>query len=211
MTRAPFITFEGGDGAGKTTLIDKVFRYLDEQGCKVVRTRAPGGTQIAAEIRQLLLRKHSEDMSPRCELLLFLADRAQHVDHCIKPALEAGNSVLCDRFNDSTLAYQGARGFDTQHLQDLLRFASGNLTPDLTFYLDLSPQIGFERTKNRRTGYDRIESEALVFHQNIRRAFQQIAKEEPKRFFQINAELSIEQVFQQAKEKIDDLFGMHRK
>src|SRR5690349_9450567 len=200
MTRA-FITFEGGDGAGKTTLIDKVFHYLDEQGHKVVRTRAPGGTAIAAEIRQLLLKKHSEVMSPRCELFLFLADRAQHVDHCIQPSLEAGNIVLCDRFNDSTLAYQGARGFDTQQLQALLRFASDNLTPDLTFYLDLPPQIGFERTKNRRTGYDRIESEALAFHQKIRRAFQQIAKKEPERFFQINAELPIEQVFQQAQDK----------
>ena len=209
--RAPFITFEGGDGAGKTTLIDKVFRYLDEQGHKVVRTRAPGGTQIAAEIRQLLLKKHTEAMSPRCELFLFLADRAQHVDHCIQPSLEAGNVVLCDRFNDSTLAYQGARGFNTEELQKLLRFASDDLTPDLTFYLDLSPEIGFERTKNRRTGYDRIESEALAFHKNIRRAFQQIAKKEPERLFQINAELSLEQVFHQAKKKIDDLFGMHRK
>lgn len=215
--RAQFITFEGGDGAGKTTLIEKVHAYLIERGHAVVCTRAPGGTSIGAEIRRLLLEKHLNPMSDRCELFLFLADRAQHVDEIIQPALDTQHIVLCDRFNDSTLAYQGcARGFDKKLLKQLLRFASQNLNPDLTIYLDLDPEIGFERMRKRKPNstkgdVDRIESEALAFHKSIRRAFCQIAKNEPKRFFKINAALSSEYVFEQAKERIDDLLRLHRK
>lgn len=203
------ITFEGGDGAGKTTLIEKVYRYLEEAGHKVVRTRAPGSTKIGEEIRRLLLSKHSEPMSSRSELFLFLADRAQHVDAVIRPALEQKKIVLCDRFNDSTLAYQGARGFFEERLKDLLTFASDSLVPDLTLYLDLDPKIGFERTKAGRQEHDRIESEALVFHRKIRSAYRKIAEREPKRFILIDAELSPDQVFERAKEKIDEL--LHRK
>jgi dTMP kinase len=214
MTRrqARFITFEGGDGAGKTTLIDKIHTYLEDQGYTVVRTRAPGGSQVGAEIRKLLLAKHPLALSTRCELFLFLADRAQHVDEIIRPALDKQQIVLCDRFNDSTLAYQGyARGFDKKWIETLLRFASDKITPDLTLFLDLDPKIGFERAKKGRTGPDRIESEALAFHRKIRQAFRQIAKAHPKRFLTINAELSPETVFEQAKEKIDALLKNTRK
>jgi dTMP kinase len=200
------ITFEGGDGAGKTTLIEKVYKYLESAGCPVLSTRAPGGTEIGAEVRRLLL--GSTSVSARCELLLFLADRAQHVDEVIRPALEAHQIVLCDRFNDSTLAYQGARGFQEKWLKQLLRFASDGLIPDLTFYLDLDPQIGFERAKKGRGGgVDRIESEALAFHKKIRRGFLSIAKKEPQRFMKINAELTPEAVFERAKERIDELLS----
>lgn len=202
------ITFEGGDGAGKTTLIEKVYQYLEETGYKVVRTRAPGGTKIGEEIRRLLLSEHPVAMSPRCELFLFLADRAQHVDEVIRPALVGHHIVLCDRFNDSTLAYQGARGFEEKRLNALLHFASDDLVPDLTLYLDLDPKIGFERTKSGR-GRDRIESEALAFHRKIRSVFRKLAKRVPKRFILINAKLTPEQVFERAKEKIDEL--LHRK
>jgi|SRR5689334_13008098 len=203
------ITFEGGDGAGKTTLIEKVYQYLEQEGHKVTRTRAPGGTKIGAEIRRLLLSKHEESMSSRCELLLFLADRAQHVDEVIRPALDQHHIVLCDRYNDSTLAYQGARGFNEKMLKQYLTFASDSLIPDLTLYLDLDPKIGFERTKIARLGADRIESEALAFHRKIRTAFRKIAKREPRRFALIDAELSETQVFEHAKKKIDEL--LHRK
>src|SRR5580704_17410766 len=135
--QARFITFEGGDGAGKTTLIDKIQLYLEGQGYKVVRTRAPGGTEIGAEIRKLLLAKHTLPLSTRCELFLFLADRAQHVDEIIRSALDKQQIVLCDRFNDSTLAYHDARGFDKKWIETLLRFASDKITPDLTLFLDL--------------------------------------------------------------------------
>lgn len=205
------ITFEGGDGAGKTTLIEKVYQYLEKAGHKVTRTRAPGGTKIGAEIRRLLLSKHEEPISSRCELFLFLADRAQHVDEVIRPALDQHHIVLCDRFNDSTLAYQGARGFNEKMLKQLLSFASDSLIPDLTLYLDLDPKIGFQRAKAGRQGQgmDRIESEALAFHRKIRTAFSKIAKREPRRFALIDAELSETQVFEHAKKKIDEL--LHRK
>ena len=209
MTRKKtrFITFEGGDGAGKTTLIKKVHAYLEKEGHKVVCTRAPGGTEIGTEIRRILLKKHPLPMTARCELFLFLADRAQHVDEIIRPALDKGHIVLCDRFNDSTLAYQGvARGFKKKWLDALLRFASGDLLPDLTLYLDLAPEIGFERTKKGRAAApDRIESEALAFHRKIRRAFRQIAQKNPQRFIPINAAQSPEEVYELAKGKIDDL------
>lgn len=207
-----FITFEGGDGAGKTTLIDKVYADLSKRSLDVLKTRAPGGTPLGKEIRTLLLEQREIPLSQRSELLLFLADRAQHVDEVIVPALVAGQIVLCDRFNDSTIAYQGgARGFGEESVRSFCRFATNGLIPNLTLYLDLDPRIGFERTKSSRTGHDRIESEALHFHQQIRSTFHEIAKREPNRFILLDAELPPEEVFQKAKEKIDALLQTHRK
>jgi dTMP kinase len=215
FARGLFITFEGGEGAGKTTLIERVYDYLKKKRHPVVKTRAPGGTPVGQEIRKLLLTQPKKGVIPpssRCELLLFLADRAQHVDESILPALKAKQIVLCDRFNDSTMAYQGgARRFDPKLLHFLCSFASNELLPDLTFYLDLDPKIGLTRTQQARSGKDRIESEALRFHNNIRRAFRQIAKKEPERVMLIDASKTPEQVFQQAIEKIDALLPTHRK
>ena len=209
--KAHFITFEGGDGSGKSTLIDKVFAYLTAEGLHVIKTRAPGGTAIGSQIRQLLLAKHETPLSARCELLLFLADRAQHVQELILPALDKYDVVLCDRFNDSTLAYQGsARGFKEVELKKFLRFACKGLLPDLSIYLDLDPKIGLARTKEARLIKDRIESEDLLFHKKIRRAFRQIARNEPERVFMINAKASPEKVFERAKKKIDELLKTHR-
>lgn len=206
-----FITFEGGDGAGKTTLIDKVFDHLKKSGEAVFKTRAPGGTEMGKEIRNLLLHKQDSPLSKRCELLLFLADRAQHVDEQILPALQTGQVVLCDRFNDSTIAYQGgARGLTPEVVSHLCNFACNGLSPDLTLYLDLDPKIGFERVKNAGMAKDRIESETLEFHQKIREAFQQIAKNEPTRFRILDASKTSEEVFQRAKEMIDALLQIHR-
>ncbi len=207
-----FITFEGGDGAGKTTLIDKIYNYLYKTDRDVVKTRAPGGTEIGKEIRNLLLHKHDACLAKRCELLLFLSDRAQHVDELILPALKQGKIVLCDRFNDSTIAYQGgARGFTAGLVGNLCSFACDGLQPDLTLYLDLDPKIGFERNQKAGLAKDRIESETLKFHQNIRKAFKQIAKKEPKRFIIIDASKTPEEVYTQAKEKIDALLKSNRK
>jgi dTMP kinase len=207
-----FITFEGGDGAGKTTLIQKIFSYLEKLELDVLQTRAPGGTQLGQEIRHLLLHKHDTPLSKRSELLLFLADRAQHVDELILPNLRKGKIVLCDRFNDSTIAYQGrARGFTVERVDQLCDFASDHLKPDLTLYLDLNPKIGFERSKKAGLVKDRIESESLQFHQKIRRAFKQIAKKEPRRFIIIDASKTPEQVYTQAKVKIDALLQSYRK
>lgn len=207
-----FITFEGGDGAGKTTLIQKIFSYLEKLKCDVLQTRAPGGTRIGQEIRHLLLHKNEAPLSKRCELLLFLADRAQHVDELILPNLKKGKIILCDRFNDSTIAYQaGARGFEEKWVRKLCNFSCDDLKPNLTLYLDLDPKIGFERTKKAGLNKDRIESEALKFHQNIRKSFKQIAKKEPIRFFLIDASKTPEEVYTQAKVRIDALLQIDRK
>ncbi len=208
--RGLFITFEGGDGAGKTTLIEKIHHYLDKEN--VLKTRAPGGTEIGKEIRNLLLHKPGAALSKRCELLLFLADRAQHVEEVILPALGENKIVLCDRYNDSTIAYQaGARGLPLDAVADLCKFACDGLEPDLTLYLDLDPEIGFERAKKAGLAKDRIEQEALTFHQNIRKTFKQIAKNNPKRFILIDASLNPEEVYTLAKEKIDALLQTYRK
>ncbi len=208
----PFITFEGGDGVGKSTLIDKIYQYLTSCGNNVFQTRAPGGTEIGKEIRNLVLHKHDARLSTRCELLLFLADRAQHVEEKIIPALGEGKLVLCDRFNDSSVAYQGgARGLTPEVVRDLCHFACNGLQPDLTLYLDLDPEIAFERVKKAGMTKDRIESETLAFHQKIRAAFQQIAKEEPQRFILLDASQTPEEVYSQAKEKIDALLQINRK
>jgi dTMP kinase len=206
-----FITFEGGDGAGKTTLIDKICNDLDKSGRDVLKTRAPGGTEMGKEIRNLLLHKHNVALAKRCELLLFLADRAQHVEELILPALHKGKLVLCDRFNDSTIAYQGgARGLTAGLVGNLCDFACSGLEPNLTLYLDLDPKIGFERARKAGLVKDRIESETLKFHQNIRKTFKQIAKKEPKRLILIDASKNPEEVYTQAKERIDALLKTHR-
>lgn len=201
-----FITFEGGEGAGKTTLIDKIHDYLVHKKYTVYKTREPGGTELGKEIRNLILYDRSICLSKRCELLLFLADRAQHVDEQIVPALNQGHIVLCDRFNDSTIAYQGAaRGLKTDVVNNLCHFACSNLKPHLTLYLDLDPKIGFERVQKAGFTKDKIESETLQFHQDIRKAFRNLARKHPKRIKTIDASKTPDEVYFLAKEKIDAL------
>lgn len=194
-----FITFEGGDGAGKTTLIETVYHYLEKTGLSVIKTRAPGGTRVGETIRSLLLTKTEVPLSDRGELFLFLADRAQHVQEIIRPALESGSVVLCDRYNDSTVAYQGtARGFDPVWTRSLCDFATHELQPDLTLYLDIDPKIGLSRAAGVANDKDRIESEGIAFHEKIRKAFHKIAKQDPERFKIIDASVSPADVFEQA-------------
>ena len=208
MKNGQFITFEGGDGAGKTTLIDAIYQTLVSEGKSVLKTRAPGGSPAGQEIRKLLLNPGEISLTPRCELLLFLADRAEHVEHVILPALKKGQIVLCDRYNDSTLAYQGgARGFDEKLVRQLCNFATGGLQPALTLYLDLDPRIGLERLKKMGLHKDRIESEELHFHEKIRQTFHKIAKQETQRFHLLDASKKPEEVYQGAMRWIYDLCG----
>lgn len=201
-----FITFEGGDGAGKSTLIETIHRYLETNGESAIKTRAPGGTKIGETIRSLLLTKGDTPLSERGELFLFLADRAQHVDEVIKPALAKGQIVLCDRYNDSTVAYQGtARGFDPIWTRSLCDFATNNLQPTLTLYLDIDPKLGLSRVANTGAPKDRIESEALSFHEKIRESFHAIARNEPKRFRIIDASQTPDAVFQSALKILHDV------
>ncbi len=197
-----FITLEGGEGAGKSTLMQRLFDALLREGLSVMKTRAPGGSPLGAKIRSLLLHEKKEAISARAELLLFLADRAQHVDEVIKPALQKGQIVLCDRFNDSTIAYQGgARHLGIEEVKKLCQFACAGLEPDLTFYLDLDPKMGFMRLKGEK---DRIESETLEFHQEIRKTFHALAKKE-KRIQVFDATLPADVVFQKAYQCIQCL------
>lgn len=203
--KGKFITFEGGDGAGKTTLIESVYTTLSSRGDKVIKTREPGGSPVGVGIRQLLL--HSESpLTKRCELFLFLADRAEHVDKVIVPALEKGEIVLCDRFNDSTLAYQaGGRGLSEEQVRALCTIACNGLEPHLTLYLDLDPRIAFERVKKMGKVKDQIEAEGFAFHDKIRSAFHQIAKREPRRFCIINADQPSDSVLLQALKQIEKI------
>ncbi|MFI5334050.1 MAG: dTMP kinase [Chlamydiales bacterium] len=206
-----FITFEGGEGAGKSTLMERLYEALRARGNAVLKTRAPGGTRAGEMMRALLLNKEGVSLVPRAELLLFLADRAQHVAEVIAPALKRGEIVLCDRYNDSTIAYQGiARGLGEEETKKLCRFATDGLEPDLTFYLDLDPAIGLKRLEQAKNGKDRIEAEKLSFHEKIRAAFHQIATKEKTRFRILDASKTSDQVFTHAMEVIDALLASSR-
>ena len=198
-----FITLEGGEGSGKSTLIRSLYSALTKRGLSALQTHAPGGTTLGKTLRKLLLTS-KENIAKTSELFLFLADRAQHVKEVIEPALEQGKIVLCDRFSDSTIAYQGGpRGFEMQKVEELCQFASGGLEPDLTLYLDIDPVIGLERVKKLSSAQDRIESETLEFHQEIRKAFLKLAKQYPSRIQTIDATGSKQSVADQALRLID--------
>lgn len=203
--RSLFLTFEGGEGAGKSTLIEGVVRYLTEEGRQVVQTREPGGTPLGEHIRHWLLnRDFSIPVGKQAELMLFLASRAQHLEELIVPALTAGKVVLCDRFCDSTIVYQGiARSLGREYVERLCNLVCMGLAPTVTFYLDIDPKIGLERSMRvhkeiaKAGTLDRIESEALEFHELVRNGFLELAKSHPDRIRIIDASQPIDQVLSQ--------------
>lgn len=185
-----FVTFEGPEGAGKSTVISRVADQLRAEGLKVTATREPGGSAIGPDIRHILL--HGHELTRLSELFLFLADRTLHVQSLVRPLLEQGEVVLCDRFSDSTIVYQGyARGLDLDHIRMLNNLATGGLKPDLTLLLDLPAEVGLARIQNK----DRLDSEPLEFHQRVRDGFLAEAALDPGRFVVIDATLSPENVF----------------
>ena len=191
-----FITVEGCEGAGKTTLIERLELQMRAEGRAVMRTREPGGTKLGEEVRAILLQNGS--IASHAELCLFLASRAQHLQEIILPALEAGTVVICDRFNDSTIAYQGAaRGLGVEPVSFVCDFICQGLKPDLTLLLDVDPLAGLLRIQQRRT-QDRIESEELRFHVKIREAFLALCRKDPHRMHRIDASQSLEQVYETA-------------
>lgn len=206
-----FVTFEGIDGTGKTTQLKALERHLQACGRSCVITREPGGTSLGNLIRQVLLEVGKHPIASPTELFLYLADRAQHVQDVILPALNAGNVVLCDRYTDSTLAYQGyGRSIDLKLLRRLNEFAGGGVRPDLTFLLDCPVALGLSRTAQRQrtiaTGEsreDRFEREKLDFHERVRAGFLDIARTEAWRFRIINAARSAEEVAQEIRQIID--------
>ncbi|MGH7209562.1 MAG: dTMP kinase [Nitrospiraceae bacterium] len=185
--RGVFITFEGIEGSGKTTQLAGAAKLLREEGYRVIETREPGGTPFAERIREMLLDSpadspSAEPIAPECEASLILACRSQHVARVIKPALREGAVVLCDRFSDSTLAYQGyGRGLDLSVLRDLNRFATAGLTPDLTLLFDLPVPVGLGRRRRKETGQNRLDRESPRFHERVRRGFLDLAAQHPRR------------------------------
>jgi dTMP kinase len=190
-----FITVEGCEGAGKTTLIERLEQQIRSEGRSVLRTREPGGTKLGEEVRAILLQNGSID--PHAELCLFLASRAQHLKEVIQPALDAGTVVICDRFNDSTIAYQGAaRNLGIDSVAFTCDFICQGVKPDLTLLLDVDPLAGLLRIQQRRT-QDRIESEELRFHIKIREAYLALARKDPQRIYRIDASQSLDQVYEE--------------
>ncbi len=198
-----FVTFEGPEGGGKSTLIRGLAEALRSEGLDVLVTREPGAGEIGKSIREILL--HGEQLDPKAELFLFLADRAQHVAAVIRPSLDKGVCVLCDRHADSTIVYQGyGRGLDLDLLRAWNQFATGGLTPDVTFLLDLDPSLGLGRIASK----DRLDSEPVEFHNMVRAGFLAEAKLAPERWIVLDAGMPPEDVLQQARAQLRERLAM---
>ena len=189
-----FITLEGPEGSGKSTQIKRLAKRLEEMGYSVITTREPGGTPIGDQIRQVLVRMENKELHPRTEILLFLAARAQLVEQVIKPALQDGKIILCDRYGDSTLAYQGyGHGLDLEQLRWMLDFATDHLKPDLTILLDLDVKTGLMR-KKAEDEWNRLDAYEALFHERVREGYLQLAREEPERWRIVDASQAIDAV-----------------
>lgn len=184
-----FITFEGPEGSGKSSVLDKICHQLEHDGFNVVKTREPGGTPISEQIRNIILDKSNTNLEPRTEALLYAASRRQHLVEKIWPALKEGKIVLCDRYLDSSLAYQGnARGLGYENILTINNFATENTFPDLTILFDIQPELGLERiSKNSNREVNRLDLEKLDFHKKVREGFLELAKKYPERFYIVDA------------------------
>ena len=190
-----FITFEGGEGSGKSTQIDLLNNFLALKGVDVLSTREPGGTPSAEVIRDLVIKGDTNRWLPMTESLLMWASRYEHVETLIKPSLNAGKWVLCDRFYHSTYAYQGiGHDLGLESMKSIKKLVIGDIRPDLVFLLDIDPIKGIKRTKNRNSDEDRFENMDLTFHSDLRDAFLMLSKEEVDRFVVIDAELDIKEI-----------------
>ena len=195
-----FITIEGPEGSGKTTATNKVIEELTRMGYDVVRTREPGGTPISEQIRNVILDKENTAMDPRTEALLYAAARRQHLVEKVWPLTKEGKIVVCDRYIDSSLAYQGgARGLGVDNIININMFATDNTWPDLTLLFDIDPKLGLERISiNKNREVNRLDLEALDFHNKVRQTFLDLSKRYPERFVIIDASKSREEVAQDA-------------
>ena len=206
--RGRFITFEGGEGAGKSTLIEQARDWFRQRGHAVVLTREPGGTVLAERIRAMVLHSSSEPLCATAELLLVFAARAQHLDRLIRPALAAGKLVLCDRFTDATWAYQGGgRGMPAQRIETLEQWVHGDLQPDLTILLDVPVSLGLSRIAGRGQA-DCIEQESNEFFERVRQAYLRRAAAHPQRFLVVDAALDQPQVWAQLERGLAERMGL---
>ena len=196
-----FITFEGIEGCGKTTQSILLAQYLHSLNYEVLLTREPGGPPISEMIRKILLDKSNSEMLPQTELLLYMASRAQHTGAWILPALKEGKIVICDRYYDSSLAYQGGgRDLDLKVIRSIAKFATFGLVPNTTFLIDIPVEVGISRNKHKEA--DRIESEAINFHQKVRNLFLDVAKEESQRYIIINGNDDVEKIQARVRDQI---------
>jgi dTMP kinase len=196
-----FITFEGGDGSGKSTQAGFLAQWFEAQGRTVVQTREPGGTDVGLEVRELVLH-HRGDIAPRAEALLYAADRAHHIAHKVRPALERGDVVIQDRYFDSSVAYQGAgRVLDPTEVRDLSLWATEALLPDLTVLLDLDENVARQRLSADNKPFDRLENEKQDFHARVRHSFLELAAAEPERFLVVDATLPADVIAAQIIER----------
>ena len=204
-----FITFEGGEGCGKSTVLVQVNERLIEEGYQTITTREPGGTPIAEQIRNVILDKGNTKMDPRTEALLYAASRRQHLVEKIWPALKEGKLILCDRYLDSSLAYQGgARNLGIENVLDVNRFATEDTYPDLTLLFDLEPELGLKRiAANASREVNRLDLEKLDFHAEVRQTFLKLAKRFPDRFVIIDASKTLEEVCDNVYQVIKSKLG----
>jgi len=203
--RGIFIVFDGIDGCGKSTQLTRAAERLKLDGYKVVTTREPGGTEISEKIRSIILAPDNKKMVRECELLLYAASRAQHVREKIKPTLEQGGMVLCDRFNCSTIAYQGfGRDIPFPLLETINSVATGGLVPDLTFIFDISVDAAFSRLSAMKKSHDRLESSGKEFFSRVAEGYRTIASQDPAKIVLLDAELTIEDLGERVYKKIKE-------
>ncbi len=203
--RGVFLAFEGGDGAGKSTQADLLADWLAHRGHTVVRTHEPGGSPIGAQVRRLLLSVAEHPLSPRAEALLYAAERAEHVASVVAPSLRRGDVVVCDRYVDSSVAYQGVgRALGADQVEQISRWATHSLVPTLTVLLDLDPALALSRSDDPA---DRLESEPLDFHRRVRTAFLDLAAREPRRYVVLDAARPEREVHRDVVDAVTPLLG----
>lgn len=201
MEKGLFVVFEGGEGSGKSTMIDMIYDWAKESGYDCIKTREPGGIKISEKIREIILDKENTTMDGKTEALLYAAARRQHLVEKVIPALNEGKIVLCDRFVDSSLAYQGhARGLGIDEVFEINKFAIADCIPDVSILFDIRPEVGLERiNKNKDREINRLDLEAIDFHNKVREGYNKVYENNKNRIKKINAENSIDQVFEEIK------------
>ncbi|WP_336776700.1 dTMP kinase [Paenibacillus sp. MMO-58] len=208
MNKGIFITIEGGEGAGKTTLIEQLAHTMQQRGKNVITTREPGGIPIAEQIRSVILDRNHTEMDARTEALLYAASRRQHLVEKVMPALAGGQIVICDRFVDSSLAYQGhARGLGMEEVWSINRFAVDGAMPQLTIYMDIDPEVGLARIRSAgEREVNRLDLESLAFHRLVREGYQKLLKQFPERIVQVDAGKAANAVLEEIILTIDRRF-----
>lgn len=195
-----FITFEGGEGSGKTTIIKSLMQELKDKNVKAFQSREPGGSKISEEIRKVILNVENTKMDYITEALLYAASRRQHLEEVIKPALKEGYLVICDRYIDSSLAYQGyARGLGIDEVYNLNHYATGGLLPDLTIFIDVNPEEGLARIVKNNRDKDRLDLETINFHHQVREGYLQLIKRFPDRIKRVDGNREIDEVYADIK------------